>query len=100
MLIGRRSAARTKNSVIRLRNNQVRALLEADWRGDGPIGLNASLALPDLSGCLVLDHARLVMREMAADKGVKLTATGKFSRKFVERMVEEFRWPGFEPKQV
>ncbi len=76
------------------------ALLQADWRGDGPIRLNDSLSLPDLSGCLVLDHARLVMREMAADKGVKLTATGNFSRKFVERMVQEFRWPGYEPEKA
>jgi hypothetical protein len=76
------------------------ALLQADWRGDGPIRLNESLSLPDLSGCLVLDHARLVMLEMAAGKGVKLTATGNFSRKFVERMVGEFRWPGYEPEEV
>ena len=37
---------------------------------------------------------------MAADKGVKLTATGNFNRSFVERMVQDFRWPGLEPDVV
>jgi len=86
--------------VIRLRHYQVMALLDADWRADGPIRLNETLSLSELSGCLVLNHARLVMREMAADKGVKLTATGNFNRKFVARMVQEFRWPGYGPERV
>jgi hypothetical protein len=76
------------------------ALLDADWLSEGPIRLNESLSLSDLSGCLVLNHARLVMEHMAADKGVKLTTTGNFSRKFVEQMVQDFRWPGFEPEVV
>ncbi|MEJ2120024.1 MAG: hypothetical protein P8Z76_04805 [Alphaproteobacteria bacterium] len=37
---------------------------------------------------------------MADDKGVKLTTAGNFNRKFVERMVRDFRWPGFEPDLV
>jgi hypothetical protein len=76
------------------------ALLDADWLSEGPIRLNESLSLSDLSGSLVLNHARLVMEHMAADKGVKLTTTGNFSRKFVEQMVQDFRWPGFEPDIV
>lgn len=76
------------------------ALLDTDWRTDGPIRLNESLSLSELSGSLVLGHARRVMRDMAADTGVKLTATGNFSRRFVERMVQEFRWPGYQPEEV
>jgi hypothetical protein len=76
------------------------ALLDADWLSEGPIRLNKSLSLNDMSGSLVLNHARLVMGHMAANKGVKLTATGNFNRKFVEQMVREFRWPGFEPEVV
>ena len=33
-------------------------LLDADWLSEGPIRLNDSLSLNDLSGCLVLNHAR------------------------------------------
>ncbi|MCH7777638.1 MAG: hypothetical protein IH878_14040 [Gemmatimonadetes bacterium] len=75
-------------------------LLDADWLSEGPIRLNQSLSLNDLSGCLVLNHARLVMGHMAANTGVKLTTTGNFNRKFVEQMVRDFRWPGFEPEVV
>jgi hypothetical protein len=75
-------------------------LLDADWLSEGPIGLNESLSLSDLSGCLVLNHVRLVMGHMAAKTGVKLTTTGNFNRKFVEQMVRDFRWPGFEPEVV
>jgi len=75
-------------------------LLDADWLSEGPIRLNRSLSLSDLSGCLVLNHARLVMEHMAADKGVKLTTAGNFNRNFVEQMVRDFRWPGFEPDVV
>ncbi len=75
-------------------------LLDADWFSEGPIRLNESLSLRDLSGCLVLNHARLVMEHMAADKGVKLTTTGNFNRAFVEQMVQDFRWPGLEPDVV
>lgn len=75
-------------------------LLEADWLSEGPIRLNQSLSLSDLSGCLVLNHARLVLEHMAADTGIKLTNTGNFSRKFVEQMVQEFRWPGFESEVI
>ncbi len=75
-------------------------LLDADWLSERPIRLNESLSLSDLSGCLVLNHARLVMEHMAADKGVKLTMAGNFNRKFVEQMVRDFRWPGFEPDVV
>jgi hypothetical protein len=40
------------------------------------------------------------MEHMAANQGVKLTTTGNFNRKFVEQMVRDFRWPGFEPDVV
>jgi hypothetical protein len=86
--------------MIRLTQDQIMNLLEADWFSDGPIRLNESLSLSDLSGCLVLKHARCVMEHMAADKGVKLTATGNFNRSFVEQMVQDFRWPGLEPDVV
>ncbi len=33
-------------------------LLDADWLSEGPIRLNETLSLSDLSGCLVLNHAR------------------------------------------
>jgi hypothetical protein len=75
-------------------------LLDADWLSEGPIRLNQSLSLSDLSGSLVLGHARLVMEHMAADKGVKLTTTGNFNRGFVEQMVQDFQWPGLEPDVV
>ena len=74
--------------------------LDADWLSEGPIRLNESLSLSDLSGSLVLNHARLVMGHMAAKTGVKLTTTGNFNRKFVEQMVRDFRWSGFEPEVV
>ncbi len=86
--------------MIRLTQDQIMELLEADWFSDGPIRLNESLSLNDLSGCLVLKHARCVMEHMAADRGVKLTATGNFNRSFVEQMVQDFRWPGLEPDVV
>jgi hypothetical protein len=76
------------------------ALLNADWLSEGPIRLNESLSLNDLSGSLVLNHARIVMGHMAAKTGVKLTTTGNFNRKFVEQMVREFAWPGFEAEVV
>lgn len=76
------------------------ALLYADWSSEGAIRLNRALTLDDLSGCLVLKHARLVMQSIGSGKGVGLTATGNFSRKFVEQMVEAFQWPGYEPAAV
>lgn len=76
------------------------ALLDADLLAEGPIRLNRSLSLNQLSGCLVLVHARLVMGHMEADNGVRLTTTGNFIRRFVEPMVQEFRWPGYEPEDV
>ncbi len=75
-------------------------LLDADWLSEGSIRLNETLSLRDLSACWVLNHARLVMEHMAANQGVKLTTTGNFNRKFVEQMVRDFRWPGFEPDVV
>jgi len=87
-------------TVVRLTPEQVYALLDADWLADGPVRLNTALTLDDLSGSLVLNHARLVMEPLEADGGVKLTATGAFSRKFVTKMVEDFRWPGFEAEKV
>lgn len=86
--------------MIRLTHAQIMNLLEADWREDGPVRLNDSLSLEELSRSLVLVHARLILRRMDDEGGIKLTATGNFSRKFVERMVREFRWPDFEPERV
>jgi hypothetical protein len=86
--------------AVRLNSEQAYALVQADWLADGPVRLNTALTLDDFSGSLVLTHARLVMEHLEADAGVKLTATGAFNRKFVTRMVEDFRWPGFEPKEV
>ena len=87
-------------TVVRLNSEQAYALVKADWLADGPVRLNTALTLDDLSGSLVLAHARLVMEHLEADGGVKLTKTGAFNRKFVARMVEDFRWPGFEAEKV
>jgi hypothetical protein len=87
-------------TVVRLNSEQAYALVKADWLADGPVQLNTALTLDDLSGSLVLAHARLVMEHLEADGGVKLTKTGAFNRKFVTRMVEDFRWPGFEAEKV
>jgi len=87
-------------TTVRLTSEQVYALLDADWLAEGPVRLNTALTLDDLSGSLVLDHARLVMEHLEVDGGVKLTATRAFNRKFVARMVEDFRWPGYEPERV
>jgi len=85
---------------VRLTSEQVYALLGADWLADGPVRLNTALTLDDLSGSLVSNNARLVMEPLEANGGVKLTSTGAFNRKFVARMVEDFRWPGYEPEKV
>ncbi len=45
--------------MIRLTQDQIMELLEADWFSDGPIRLNESLSLSDLSGCLVLKQGEL-----------------------------------------
>lgn len=82
--------------MIRVSHDQILALLDADWRSPGPISLNRSLTLDELSGSLVLRNGRRVMAQMEADNGIKLTAAGNFNRKFVEQMVREFDWPGFE----
>ena len=87
-------------TVVKLTSEQAYALMYADWLADGPVRLNTALTLDDLSGSLVLAHARLVMEHLEADGGVKLTTTGAFNRKFVARMVEDFRWPGFEAEEV
>ena len=87
-------------TVVQLTPEQAYALLEADWLAEGPVRLNRLLTLDDLSASLVLNHARLVMEHLEADGGVKLTATGAFNRKFVTKMVEDFRWPGYEPEEV
>ena len=87
-------------TVVRLTSQQAYALMDADWRVEGPVRLNTALTLDDLSASLVLTHAWLVMEHLEAEGGVKLTATGAFNRKFVARMVEDFRWPGYEPKEV
>jgi hypothetical protein len=87
-------------ALIQVTQEQLLALLGADWLEPGPIHLNEALSLAELSGCLVLTHARLVLDCIDADGGVKLTQAGNFNRKFVNRMVEEFRWPGFEPEEV
>lgn len=86
--------------VIHVTQAQTEALMAADWRGDGPIRLNASLRLDELQPSLVLTHARLVLGALETEGGVRLTAAGCFNRKFVARMVEAFRWPGYEPEQV
>ncbi len=74
-------------------------LLDADWLSEGPIKLNESLSLSDLSGCLVLNQARRVRPHIAAGKGAKLTAPGNFNRTSVGQMVRDFRWSGFEPDE-
>jgi hypothetical protein len=83
---------------VQLTSLQAYALIYADWLADGPVRLNTALTLDDLSGSLVLTHARLVMEPLEAEGGVKLTATGAFNRKFVTRMIEDFRWPGYGPE--
>lgn len=86
--------------MISLTQNQVMDLLEADWLEDGPIRLNDDLAVDDLSGSIVFRHARLIMRHMDMENGIKLTTSGNFCRKFVEQMVEEFDWPGYDAEDV
>ncbi len=87
-------------TTLRIANKQIRALLEADWLADdGPVRLNSALSLDDLSGAPVLVHARTVIARMDAENGLKLTQTGNFQRKFVERMVDEFRWPGYQREE-
>jgi len=87
--------------MIRISQDQIMVLIDADWlKPDGAVRLNGDLSLTDLQGSLILNHARLVLSHMEAEKGVKLTSTGNFNRKFVEWMVQEFDWPGYEPGAV
>jgi hypothetical protein len=67
---------------------------------DNPTRINANLILSDLEGSRVLNHARLVLLALEEEGGAKLTATGNISRKFVARMVEEFRWPDHEKEVI
>lgn len=92
---------RETNQLIHLSSDQIRALINADWlEPDGPVRLNRDLALNDLHGSPSLNHARLVLRHLEVEGGIKLTAAGNFNRKFVERMVEEFDWPGYDSEAV
>jgi hypothetical protein len=74
--------------------------LNARTLGDSPTRINANLNLRDLEGSRVLNHARLVLSALEEEGGAKLTATGNISRKFVARMVEEFRWPDHEKEVI
>ena len=74
--------------------------LNARTLEDSPTRINANLNLSDLDGSRVLNHARLVLSALEEEGGAKLTATGNISRKFVTRMVEEFRWPDHEKEVI
>jgi hypothetical protein len=74
--------------------------LNARTLKDSPTRINANLNLSDLEGSRVVNHSRLVLSALEEEGGAKLTATGNISRKFVARMVEEFRWPDHEKEVI
>ncbi|MEO5337224.1 MAG: hypothetical protein H7841_10065 [Magnetospirillum sp. WYHS-4] len=86
--------------MIRLTHEQIMTLVECDWLGAGPIRLNSNLTLAELSDAPVLPNARLLLKCMDEDGGVKLTSTGNFGQKFVARMAEEFTWPGYDREML
>lgn len=71
--------------VIRLSQTQAMSLVDADWRDpDGAVRLNRDLGRTDLRGSLIVNHASLVLAQLETGKGVRLTKSGNFNRKFVE----------------
>jgi hypothetical protein len=83
-------------SMFVLSHNQVMSLVQTYWdEPDCPVKLNNKLTLADLKDVSVIHHARLLLRHFDTDKGVKLTAAGNLNRKFVEQMLNDFSWPGY-----
>lgn len=69
-------------------------LVGADWDDpDGPIRINDQLTLAELDGVDMLHNARAFLQALVTADGVKATAKGNLTRKFVAEMLTRFRWP-------
>ena len=69
-----------------------RSLLTSDWEQlDGPLRLNAELALSDLVKADFLINARLFLAALAEQDGAPTTATGNLSRVFAGVMLDRLR---------
>ncbi len=85
--------------IIKLTQRQFHAFLEDKLDGTGPCRLQEDMAFVTLAGTRVLPNARIFM--MALDQGgAKLTTKGHLSRKFVETLLDQFRWQDRDANEI
>lgn len=73
---------------------QVSRLVHSDWVSqDSAIRLNSKLTLEELEGARILVNARLFLAAVLEESGIKATATGNLTRKFVEGMLDRMALP-------
>lgn len=74
--------------------SQVRALIDDDWEGNGPVRLNAALSLDDLAGSRTLANARAFLGLLVDRDGLGATTTGSLNRAAVAALLERIELPG------
>jgi hypothetical protein len=68
---------------------QISWLVHSDWVSpDSAIHLSPNLTLGELKGARILVNARLFLTRALEEGGIKATATGNLTRKFVEGMLD------------
>ena len=62
--------------------------------------LNDNLDQSDLNASRMCISGMTVVEFMKEHRGIQLTKSGSFSRKFVAWAVEEFQWPTYKPEEL
>ena len=64
--------------------------------GAGPIRLASDLTYEEAQQSAIARNTLILLRSAAADRGLKMTATGNLSRDIVAKMCDIFAWPEFD----
>lgn len=82
-----------------LSSEQLQRLLGAEWGApDGPLQLDSTLALEELSAAHTSYHARLLLALIGGPGEVRSTSKGNLPRSVVAAFYAEMRWPLWYPK--
>ncbi|HEX9582191.1 MAG TPA: hypothetical protein VF970_13900 [Gemmatimonadales bacterium] len=73
--------------------NEMRQLLDQDWKRGGPLRLDDALTLDQVTRAPLLHTSRSLLAAAAERNGIKATATGNLNRRFVATVIDPADWP-------
>ncbi|OSM08771.1 hypothetical protein [Magnetofaba australis] len=85
---------------VNLTHEEIRRLNAPYGSDESPLRIAKDLPQETLHGSLILQHALLVLRRIAASDGVKLTPKGNLNRKFVAEMLDAFSWERYNKERI